>query len=123
MLNSVPDEIILELGQSLKRAELLNLYAVSRRFRGILANLLRRVLIVTSKKLLGILQFVAENRHFAQSVSSLFVRCNEECSFGPNSVPATIADIQQRIKGALSDVRSLLSNSITFSFIQFLAYD
>jgi hypothetical protein len=110
MLDRFPDDIILELGQSLERADLLNLYAVSRRCRDVVMDLLDRTILVTCKNLHEILLLVAEDRHFARSVSTLVVLCNDECSFAPKPVPAAIADIQQRIKGQLSHVRLLLSH-------------
>jgi hypothetical protein len=110
MLNKFPADIILELGQNLEKAELLNFYAVSRRFRSIMVNLLERNIVVTYEELLEILSFVAEDPYFAPSVDNLYLKCDGDFEWTPNSSFVDVAAIQRKMKMEFSEVRSCLSN-------------
>jgi hypothetical protein len=86
MINNFPDDIIFELGKRLEKTELLSLYAVCRRCRDVIVNLLRRRVTVTPKNLPEMLSFVAEDAHYARSIVSVYLKYNEECSWTPNSL-------------------------------------
>jgi hypothetical protein len=72
---------------------------------------------LTSEDLPEILSFVAEDRHFAPSVSRLFLKYDQECQLTQVSLSAAIVDIQHKTKKEFPEVGIFLPDFLIPSFM------
>jgi hypothetical protein len=106
MIDHLPEDIIVELGKGLERPELLSLYAVCRRCRDVVVNLLQRWIAVAPYKIPKMSLFAAENTHFARSIATLHLYYDRECTWVSDSVDK--ADIQRKTTIKFPEARAFL---------------
>lgn len=72
--SDIPSEIMLEIGETLDKEDVKNLYGTCRRLREIVVVLLRRELRLELHRLQNTTTFAVENPHFALSINTIHLR-------------------------------------------------